>query len=68
MEYLIKNMDWLKTELDKYDDYYVLFDFPGQIELFTVQDSVRVLIDQLQKWNYRISGKIVSIHQMKLFI
>jgi GPN-loop GTPase len=52
-------MDWLKTELDKYDDYYVLFDFPGQIELFTVQDSVRVLIDQLQKWNYRISGNCV---------
>ena len=58
MEYLCKNLDWLKEELEKFDDYYILFDFPGQIELFTVQDSVRTIVDNLQKWNFRITGTI----------
>eukprot|EP01080_Neovahlkampfia_damariscottae_P007186 gene7186-11498_t len=56
MEYLCKNLDWLKEELERYDDYYILFDFPGQIELFTVQDSVRTIMDNLQKWNFRLTA------------
>lgn len=32
MEYLLDNMDWLKDELDKYDeDEYIIFDCPGQV-------------------------------------
>ena len=31
MEYLLDNMDWLKDELDKFDeDEYIIFDCPGQ--------------------------------------
>ena len=34
MEYLLDNMDWLKDELDKYDDEeYIVFDCPGQVLL-----------------------------------
>lgn len=32
MEYLLNNMDWLKDELDKFDDdEYIIFDCPGQV-------------------------------------
>ena len=35
MEYLMDNMDWLSDNLGDYSDDYILFDCPGQIELFT---------------------------------
>ena len=36
MEYLVDNMEWLEEQLDGYaEDDYVLFDAPGQIELYT---------------------------------
>ena len=36
MEYLVDNMEWLEEQLDCYaEDDYVLFDAPGQIELYT---------------------------------
>lgn len=32
MEYLLDNMDWLKDELDEFDDdEYIIFDCPGQV-------------------------------------
>ena len=35
MEYLLDNMDWLKDELDKFDDdEYIIFDCPGQVRVF----------------------------------
>lgn len=35
MEYLLDNMDWLKDELDKFDeDEYIIFDCPGQVGVF----------------------------------
>jgi GPN-loop GTPase len=35
MEYLLDNVDWLKDELDNYDDdEYIIFDCPGQVELY----------------------------------
>lgn len=35
MEYLLDNMDWLKDELDKFDDdEYIIFDCPGQVLTF----------------------------------
>lgn len=36
MEYLLDNMDWLKDELDKFDDEeYIIFDCPGQVAIFS---------------------------------
>lgn len=33
---------------------YVLFDCPGQVELFTVHDSVRRIFKRLEKLGYRV--------------
>lgn len=35
MEYLLANLDWLEDAIDDYDDDFLIFDLPGQIELFT---------------------------------
>lgn len=32
MEYFIKNLDWLETQLGDFDDDYILFDCPGKRE------------------------------------
>ncbi|XP_069137853.1 GPN-loop GTPase 2-like [Argopecten irradians] len=58
MEYLEKNMDWLKQELEKLGKKYLLFDLPGQVELYTHHNSVRNIVAQLQKWDYRL----VAVH------
>jgi Conserved hypothetical ATP binding protein len=46
MEYLLDNVDWLKDELDNYDDdEYIIFDCPGQVELYRY--VLRYTIDKL---------------------
>ena len=40
MEYLEKNLDWLKKKLSSYGDQYFLFDCPGQVELYTHNNAV----------------------------
>lgn len=52
MEYLERNVDWLKGKLAPLQgDTYLLFDCPGQVELFNMHDSLKnvvaVLTDQL---------------------
>ncbi|XP_041349052.1 GPN-loop GTPase 3-like [Gigantopelta aegis] len=56
MEYLAQNFDWLQEQLDDIDDDYILFDCPGQIELYTHIPVIRQLVDTLQNWNFRICG------------
>ncbi len=47
MEYLLQNMDWLEERLDGYDDdEYLIFDCPGQIELYTHIPVMNKIIDQ----------------------
>lgn len=39
MEYLIENIDWLMDELQEFaEDSFILFDCPGQIELYSHLD------------------------------
>ncbi|KAI9146150.1 hypothetical protein BKA69DRAFT_1137205 [Paraphysoderma sedebokerense] len=54
IEYIEKNLDWLQTELKKYEDCYVLFDCPGQVELYTHHDSMKNIIRIIGKWDYRL--------------
>ena len=56
MEYLDKNMDWLQKELGKFKEHYLLFDCPGQVELYTHHTCVRNIVRQMEKWDYRVRG------------
>ena len=56
MEYLEKNIDWLQQKLQAHEDHYFLFDCPGQVELYTHNQSVRNIFAQLSKWNFRLAA------------
>lgn len=55
MEYVEANLDWLENKLKQHRDSYFLFDCPGQVELYTHQNSVKNIFSQLAKWNFRVS-------------
>lgn len=52
--YLIENQNWLKEQLGEYDDDYILFDLPGQIELYTHMTTVKQLAQLLQHWGFNV--------------
>lgn len=58
MEFLETNKDWLSTEINKLSiETYMLFDCPGQVELYTHHKSVRNVIDYLtHKLDYRLAA------------
>jgi len=56
IEYLEKNLDWLQERLETLQDHYILFDCPGQVELYTHNQSMQHIVDKLQKWTYRITA------------
>lgn len=79
MEYLERNMDWLKSEMEtaaaaaaaapaandkngsgasgSTEHVYFLFDFPGQVELYTHHQSVARLLETLTtKWDFRLTA------------
>lgn len=63
IEYLEKNIDWLETKLKELKGYYFLFDCPGQVELFTHHNSVRNVVRQLEKWDFRLAAvHLVDAH------
>ena len=59
MEFLLENQEWLEEALGEGEDDYILFDCPGQIELYTHMAVMRRLVDTLQAWNFRICGIFV---------
>ncbi|KAG2227607.1 hypothetical protein INT45_002292, partial [Circinella minor] len=58
LEYLLENLDWLTERLEKLQDHYILFDFPGQVELFTHHTAVKDILGKLEKMDYRL----VAVH------
>ncbi|KAK1287275.1 hypothetical protein QJS10_CPB19g01322 [Acorus calamus] len=56
MEMLEDNMDdWLADELENYmDDDYLVFDCPGQIELFSHVPVLRNFVDHLKRKNFNV--------------
>lgn len=65
MEYLEKHSGWLDERLKEHKDKYILFDFPGQVELYTHNNCVRNLVQRLQKKPHemRITGvNLVDAH------
>ncbi|KAI4287866.1 MAG: hypothetical protein L6R35_002871 [Caloplaca aegaea] len=58
LEELEHNVEWLQRGLDGLGEDYVLFDCPGQVELFTHHASLRNVFFRIQKMGYRL----VAIH------
>ena len=57
MEFFSKNFDWLLEQIEEdVDDDYIIFDCPGQIELYTHLPIMRQFVEQLEKWNFRSCG------------
>lgn len=54
--YLVENTTWLMEELGDTDEDYIIFDCPGQIELYTHMTVMRQLITMLQNLNFHICG------------
>lgn len=55
-EYLMQNMDWLEEELGGYEDDYLIFDCPGQIELYTHHPFLPTLVKNLNRMGIRTSA------------
>lgn len=47
-EYLLDNLDWLDEEIGDYSDEYLIFDCPGQIELYTHVPVLPNIVRHLQ--------------------
>lgn len=64
VRYLIENQEWLKAQLcggdddeevdGEPDDDYIIFDMPGQIELYTHLTAGKDLVKLLQSWNFNV--------------
>lgn len=58
MEYLVEEgQEWLEDRLAEYcDDDYLVFDCPGQIELYSHVGAVKVLVDILRRNDFVVCG------------
>lgn len=54
IEELEHNFEWLEDGLKELGDDYILFDCPGQVELYTHHNSLRNIFFKLQKLGYRV--------------
>lgn len=54
LEELEHNFEWLEEGLKELGEDYVLFDCPGQVELYTHHNSLRNIFFRLQKMNFRV--------------
>lgn len=68
IEYLLENQEWFREQLcgasddddgpaaaeNEPDDDYILFDMPGQIELYTHLNAGKKLVELLTAWNFRV--------------
>jgi len=58
MEFLEKNFEVIETKLKAFQEQecYFIFDFPGQVELYTHHDSVKNIIESLIKLDFRLAA------------
>lgn len=61
MDYLEKNLDWLESKLLPliHDDHYLLFDFPGQVELFSLHSNAKNVISKLVR---NLDLRLTAVH------
>jgi GTPase SAR1 family protein len=54
---MIKNTEWLSEAVSHgADEEYLLFDCPGQIELYTHMTIFQELLEMLHSWDIRVCG------------
>lgn len=64
LEYLEKNVDWLVEKLDGLTQKYLIFDFPGQVE---VSCNPSCSVDQLQQsLAFVLSLRPRQLHSMSM--
>ena len=58
MDYLEKNIDWLQSKLEPLvKDHYFLFDFSGQVELFTLHSNAKnIILEMTRKMDYSLAA------------
>lgn len=54
VEELEHNFGWMEEGLARLGEDYILFDCPGQVELFTHHESLRNVFFKIQKLGYRV--------------
>ncbi|MCJ1383666.1 hypothetical protein MMC17_006780 [Xylographa soralifera] len=64
LEELEHNWEWLEQGLKGLGEDYILFDCPGQVELFTHHSSLRNIFFRIQKLGYRL----VALHLTDSYI
>lgn len=63
MELLETNFDWLKEALEKSSTKYLIFDCPGQVELYTHHHSMKNIFAKLENLGYRLcSVNLIDSH------
>merc|ERR1712150_436685 len=56
MEFVRTNIEWLDKKLSDLDlSSYVIFDCPGQVELYTVDNNMKEIIEHLGRQDYRLT-------------
>lgn len=48
-EFLLKNLDWLDEQIGDYPDDYLIFDCPGQIELYSHIPAMPIVVKHIQQ-------------------
>lgn len=55
IEYLVENLDWLLKKLKPFKDRYMIFDCPGQVELYTHHAGMRTIVQHFTRvLDYRL--------------
>ena len=63
MEFLETNFDWLISAMKNlHRDKYFLFDFPGQVELYTHHNSVKNIVARLEK---EANCRLAAVHLVR---
>ena len=65
LEELEQNIDWLTEQLKSLGEDYLLFDCPGQVELFTHHGSLRKIFFAFEKLGCRVSCCCIAITRAK---
>lgn len=57
MQFLYQNLSWLEDQLDSVPEgTYLIMDCPGQVELYTVDQSMKDIIEHLTKSDIRLTA------------